>query len=1250
MISPEEFVAIADRFSDAALLVSGDGVVLQANRHFYRLQLAPASPIGRSLTELAVSDEQEVRVYLRDCARNRQPILGVLTFQTLQGESITLRCDGGVLHRGDQRDATQLMIKLVPRERSTTQFATLNQKIADLNEEVGRRKQLQHQLSAQGESLRVTLASIGDGVIVSDTKGCITFMNPVAETLTGWPQEQALGLPVATVFRVVDEANRQPLQEIAVRAMDEQMVVAFAKHSLLISKDAAHRPIDDRAAPIHDRDGQVLGAVLVFRDVSERRAAEIEQGRLAALVDSSDDAILGLTFQGTVTDWNVGAEKLFGYSAEEMVGHSVLGRIVPDDRKEEFLANLRCIERGEQIEPFETLRQKKNGQLVPVTIRISPILDSEMNVVGASAIDRDISRQKAAERRRAAQLAVTQVLAAGRDVPQAIEDVLAVLGSVLKWDAAVFWQATQDPDQLRRAQVWYGPDTEPAHRWDPSQPAVRQRGQGLCGQAWRTRQPLWVADRNNDPREEQQRQATADPWQTAFVYPVGVDDAFLGVIELVSRDQRPRDEDLIETMGTVVSQLLQFLERCYAEQKLLVSQQELLGSEERLRLALDAGRMGSWEWNVASGSVIWSSTLERIHGLAEGEFAGSFEAYQSDIHPDDRAHVLESIENTVQQGQSHHLEYRIVWPDGSVHWLESRGRMFRDADGQPQRMIGICSDITERKQLEQTLRFLAESSKSLSTLVDYKSTLQKIASLSVPHFADWCAVDMLEADGSVQRLAVAHADPAKLAVAEELYRRYPPRPDATHGVMKVLRSGEAELASEVSDAILERIAQDETHLAILRKLSLTSYMCVPLRVKDSVLGVVTFVGAESGRRYSETDLAMAADLAHRAAIAIQNALLYQQVREADRRKDEFLAMLAHELRNPLAPIRSGLDLLAMESGGHQQIVALMQEQVEHVVRLVDDLLDVSRIMRGKVELRKETVDLADLVERSVHAVQANIASRQQQLRVQTAGEPLYLNADPVRIVQVIENLLTNASKYMDAGGQIELAVRRQDQQAVLTVRDTGVGIEQELLPHVFDLFTQASRSLDRSQGGLGIGLTLVQRLVEMHAGSVSAHSEGLGCGSTFEVCLPLTTKTCLQPAAKSGDSKLAACRVSVVDDNRSAAWLLKALLEKLGDHQVETTADGPALLASIQAFQPQVVFLDIGLPGMDGHQVAREIRRQGEFDGVLLVALTGYGQEEDRNNSRDAGFDLHLVKPPSVDQIKTVFAHPKLAAQIEQNS
>ncbi len=374
----------------------------------------------------------------------------------------------------------------------------------------------------------------------------------------------------------------------------------------------------------------------------------------------------------------------------------------------------------------------------------------------------------------------------------------------------------------------------------------------------------------------------------------------------------------------------------------------------------------------------------------------------------------------------------------------------------------------------------------------------------------------------------------------------------------------------------------------------------------------------------------------------------ESLKDADRRKDEFLAMLAHELRNPLMPIRSGLDVLSLELGKDHKVVKLMQEQVEHVVRLVEDLLDVSRITQGKIDLRKEPVQLADLIKRSVETIASVFDRRQQDLVLRVPDQTIWLNADVVRIVQVIENLLNNASKYTDAGGRIELSAERQDGQAVISVRDTGIGIDPELLPRVFDLFTQSSRSLDRAQGGMGIGLTLVKRLVEMHAGSISVESDGVGCGSTFTVRFPVIE--CVVPAEKPVERPTVAQnrRVLVVDDNVGAAWMLSRLLTTLGDHQVETVHDGSSALAKIKETHPEIVLLDIGLPGMNGFEVARTLRKDPAFNDVLLVALTGYGQEEDRQQSKAAGFDVHLVKPPSVEQLKEILGYPKLRT-INQN-
>jgi PAS domain S-box-containing protein len=370
------------------------------------------------------------------------------------------------------------------------------------------------------------------------------------------------------------------------------------------------------------------------------------------------------------------------------------------------------------------------------------------------------------------------------------------------------------------------------------------------------------------------------------------------------------------------------------------------------------------------------------------------------------------------------------------------------------------------------------------------------------------------------------------------------------------------------------------------------------------------------------------------------------LKEADRRKDEFLALLAHELRNPLAPIRTALHLLAVP-GVDAPVAArardVMERQVHHLIRLVDDLLDVSRIMRGKIELRREPVDLADVIARATEAAQPVLDARGQELTVSLPPQPLRLEADPVRLAQVVGNLLNNSAKFTAGAGRITLTAAREGEEVVLRVRDTGIGIPADMLAQIFEPFVQGDRSLDRARGGLGIGLTLVRRLVDLHGGRVEAHSAGPGQGSEFVVRLPA-----LQPAARADGAgaeggqagpgpRAPSRRVLVVDDNVDAAESL-ALALRLAGHDVRVAHDGPSALDAARAARPDVVLLDLGMPVMDGYEVARRLRREPGLDGVRLVALTGWGQEEDRRRTREAGFDGHLVKPVEVDIIQAVLA------------
>ncbi|MET0333564.1 MAG: ATP-binding protein, partial [Rhizobacter sp.] len=355
---------------------------------------------------------------------------------------------------------------------------------------------------------------------------------------------------------------------------------------------------------------------------------------------------------------------------------------------------------------------------------------------------------------------------------------------------------------------------------------------------------------------------------------------------------------------------------------------------------------------------------------------------------------------------------------------------------------------------------------------------------------------------------------------------------------------------------------------------------------------------------------------------------------ADRRKDEFLAMLAHELRNPLAPIRSASELLLRL--GHaddrtRMAVGIVNRQALQLTRLVDDLLDVSRITRGRIELERKVLDLATVVAPALEAVDGLMAERKHRVTLVPSLEPLSVLGDAARLQQCVVNLLTNAAKYTDPGGQLELRTRREGDEAVLTVTDNGVGIAKDLLPAVFDLFVQSERTLDRSLGGLGIGLSVVKGLVELHGGSVVARSNGLGTGASFEVRLPVTmhgqaSGTDERPATATGR------KVLVVDDNRDAADSL-ALMLSFDDHDVRTVFGPEEALTVAAEWLPEIVLLDIGLPGMDGYEVARRLRASPKTARTQLVALTGYGQPEDRRKAIEAGFDDHLVKPASAQDL-----------------
>jgi PAS domain S-box-containing protein len=555
-------------------------------------------------------------------------------------------------------------------------------------------------------------------------------------------------------------------------------------------------------------------------------------------------------------------------------------------------------------------------------------------------------------------------------------------------------------------------------------------------------------------------------------------------------------------------------------------------------------------------------------------------------------------------------------------------------------------DITQRKEIEKTARFLADASAAIASLQDREQILTRIVNVAVPTFAEFAAVVTVGPDGSFQTVAMAEADPEKIPKILEMERRYPLQRNEAHAITAVVTTGRSQLIREISDEMLRGMAKDEEHFERMRELAPISSVCVPMILRGDTLGVITFVSETPGRYYTEHDLAVAEDLAARVVTAIENARLYGELEEADQNKTRFLATLAHELRNPLAPIRNALHLLRMPSlsvEGSESVRVMAERQVVHLARLIDDLMDVARISRGRIELSKGLVDVATIVNQAVETSRQQFDERGHQLTVSLPAEPVFLEADATRLEQILWNLLNNAAKYSKPGGRIELTVARSFQDVVIRLKDSGIGIRREMLGRVFGMFVQVGDHKEHAQGGLGIGLSLVRTLVEMHGGTITAHSDGPGTGSEFVVTLPVSQAATGRANSRGnagaiGRHKLPCRRVLIVDDNVDGATSLAKLLQLLHGHEVFLAHDGPAALDSVDQVRPDVILLDIGLPTMSGYEVARAARQRARGQDLLILALTGWGQETDRRASKEAGIDYHLVKPVDIAELERILA------------
>jgi PAS domain S-box-containing protein len=629
----------------------------------------------------------------------------------------------------------------------------------------------------------------------------------------------------------------------------------------------------------------------------------------------------------------------------------------------------------------------------------------------------------------------------------------------------------------------------------------------------------------------------------------------------------------------------------------VVRDDALKSSEERLRVALAATRLGTWEWTAATDELICDARAAELYDLPAGGGVTWEWMLQHRVHPDDRPDALARLAVAASGDGWYRSIHRVVSGAGAIRWVEASAQMLFDRETAPRtlvRLVGTTADVTLIKQAEQAL---IERQERLRELVE-----------ALPLLAWTC-----EPSGACDYVSPQWVDYTGIDAALQL---------GTGWLEQVHPADHERVRAAWADAV-----------------GAGAPLAVEFRIRRYDGEYCWFdtravpIDGRDGRIAKWLGISMNVNDRKRAE---------QALRDADRRKDEFLAMLSHELRNPLAPIRNSVSLLR-QSGLRDPIADhardVIDRQVTHLTRLVDDLLDVSRITQGKVRLARERISLASALERAVEANRPHFESRHVGLTFSVSPDPVEVEADLTRIVQSVGNLLHNAAKFSPEGSTVVLSAGVEGDDAVIRVRDEGMGIAPELLPHVFDLFTQGDHALDRPQGGLGIGLTIVRAVVELHGGEVAVTSPGMNQGSEFTIRLPVAAPTGPATSQLNGGEhpNRGGYRVLVVDDNKDGAESLRLLLELQG-YDVRVAADGPTALEIAIGFEPATVVLDIGLPGMDGYHVAEILRSEPATSRALLIAVTGYGRDQDKARATAAGFDVHLVKPVDPDDLQTLIA------------
>jgi PAS domain S-box-containing protein len=672
-----------------------------------------------------------------------------------------------------------------------------------------------------------------------------------------------------------------------------------------------------------------------------------------------------------------------------------------------------------------------------------------------------------------------------------------------------------------------------------------------------------------------------------------------------------------------------------AEQRASRASSEAQRNETRYRTLAEHSGLNQAVWTASpDGKINWSEQWSKITGQSREELE---QAGIRIAHPEDGARVSGKWKRALATGSIFEDEVRVRMPDGHYRWFGIRGVPVRGQNGNVLEWIGIIADIDGRRRLEEHSAFINKASDVLTSSLQHEETLRNLARLCVPMIADWCAIHLARGDGGYNRFVVEASNPEQLSLIPDAETRPPRDRDV---IAQVIASGKAHHIEYLTDDTLQKMMATADETSLIRRLGFRSWIAAPMTTRGRTIGVLTVVYGESGRLYAREDVPLIEDLAARAATAVDNAMLFEAAETANRAKDEFLATLSHELRTPLTAISGWAHMMQLgmiDADTSKLAVDTILRSARQQGELIDDLLDLSRVVAGTLHLNVTTVNLAAIIDDVLNAAKPAADARGLNLSVKRDQPEPLVRGDERRLRQIVWNLVTNAVKFTDEGGSVHVELSRRDQNACVAVTDTGRGIDPSFLPYVWDRFRQADSSTSRQHGGLGLGLSVVRHLVELHGGTVRASSAGLGQGATFSFEIPLARSGEQRaPLAAEAEQRqvLRGCKLLLVDDDVDARIVIAAMLRQAGS-EVTAVDSVDAAIEKLRERTFDVIITDIAMPGEDGYAL---LRRARELTDAPVVAVSAIGSAVTVDGAIGSGFAGFVRKPVDPEQLAQAVA------------